>query len=119
MKHTREALVATALSLLAACATVRAPVSEIAAAELAVRDAELAGAASYASLDLQQARYKLVDAKRAVEENDNLRARNLAEESQVDARVAETKAQLGKANDTVDQMRFRAANPARSTAGSF
>jgi hypothetical protein len=116
MKRTREALAVTAICLLSACASVRAPVSEIAAAEVAVRDAEQAGAAKYASLDLQQARYKLQDAKRAVDDSDNLRARRLAEESQVDARLAETKAQLERANATVEEIRLRAANPARSTA---
>jgi hypothetical protein len=106
-------LVVAAICSLAACASVRAPVTEIAAAEVAVGDAERANAASYASLDLQQARYKLQDAKRAAADNDNLDARRLAEQALIDARIAEAKSQLAKANATLD------AAQGRSTASDF
>jgi hypothetical protein len=119
MKRTREALAATAICVLASCASARVPVSEIAAAEVAVRDAERADAGTYASLDLQQARYKLQDAKRAADDRDNVRARRLAEESLVDARVAETKAQLGKANAAISEQRMRSTTRGRTAAEGF
>lgn len=119
MKRTREALVAVGICVLASCAPQRVPVTEVAAAEVAVRDAERAEAASYASFELQQARYKLEDAKRAADDRDNVRARRLAEQSQIDARLAETKAQLGKANATLGELRARGAVQGRSGGDEF
>jgi Domain of unknown function (DUF4398) len=119
MIHAREAVVALAVCLLASCAPARAPFAEIAQADVAVHDAERADAASYASFELQQARYKVDDAKRAADDRDNVRARRLAEEALVDARLAETKAQLGKANATLADLRARGAAQGRSRAGEY
>jgi opacity protein-like surface antigen len=119
MKRIRQAVAVVVIALLGACAATRAPVSEIVAAEVAVRDAEQAGAGLYSSLDLQTARYKLQDSKRAVEDDDNVRARRLAEESQIDARLAETKAQLGKANATIEQLRLNSAHSGRTAAENY
>lgn len=100
--------------MLLSCAPARAPIGEIAQAEVAVRDAEQAEAASYASFELQQARYKVGDAKRAADDGDNVRARRLAEQALVDARLAETKAHLAKSKATLDAARARGAVGGRS-----
>ena len=75
------------LSVLAAvaCATEPPPGAALASARAAV---EQAGAARHAPAELSAARTKLTRAQDAAARGDNLQARRLAEEAEVDARLA-------------------------------
>lgn len=98
-----------------ACASPTPPKSEISAAELAIRQAESMGAVELAPLPMRMAREKLDEAKALVQkdESDKMsRAKRLAEDAAVEARLAEETARtaaLTKARDeaqqTIDAMR--------------
>ena len=107
------------IALLAlACASVSPPTSEISAAELAIRQAEGLGAVELAPVPMRVAREKLDEAKALVQKNNRdqmRRAKRLAEDAAVEARLAEETARtaaLTKARDeaqaTIDAMRREA-----------
>jgi hypothetical protein len=97
------------------CASTSPPTSEIAAAEVALRQAESLGGIELAPLPMRVAREKLDEAKALVQKDssDKMgRAKRLAEEAAVEARLAEETARtaaLNKARDdaqaTIDTMR--------------
>lgn len=70
-----------------------------------MRRAADAGAAQYGPLELRIAREKLDGAKRAMNSKEYDQARRLAEQAQVDARLAETKADAERARRTVEETR--------------
>lgn len=74
------------LAVLAACATEPLPTAELAAARAAV--AQAAPAAEYAPKELAAAQTKLGLAQSALARGDNLQARRLAQQAEVDARLA-------------------------------
>ena len=74
------------LAVLAACATEPSPTAELAAARAAVEQA--APAARYAPKELAAAQTKLGRAENALARGDNLQARRLAQQAEVDARLA-------------------------------
>ena len=82
----KRLVLVSALAALA-CATEPPPAAELASARAAV---EQAGAASaqHAPSELSAARTKLKRAQDAAARGDNLQARRLAEEAEVDARLA-------------------------------
>lgn len=85
----RTLLVVAGLSTLIGCASIpEAPAQELQAAELAITGAEQAGVAEYASLELNKSREKLAGAQLAVQEEDMLLARRLADEARVHAELA-------------------------------
>jgi hypothetical protein len=84
-------LVLAALSTIG-CSTVGPPKDSMAAAELAVQQANKSKAPQYSPLELRMAMDKLDEAKRAMNKKDYTVARRLAEEALVDAQVAEAKA---------------------------
>ena len=98
-----------------ACASATPPKSEISAAELAIRQAETVGAVELTPLPMRMAREKLDEAKALVQkdESDKMgRAKRLAEDAAVEAKLAEETARtaaLTKARDdaqqTIDAMR--------------
>ena len=91
---------AASIALLAAgCVTVAtdAPSSQLAVARAAVADAQSAGAATYDAADLRNAQRKLDRAHDEVAQGDYATARALAEEAEVDARLAATRARSDKA----------------------
>jgi Tfp pilus assembly protein PilF len=71
----------------AACATEPPPAAALASARAAVEHAG-AGVAQHAPSELAAAQIKLGRAQDALARGDNLRARRLAEEAEVDARLA-------------------------------
>lgn len=73
--------------VLAGCATEPPPTAEVASARAAVGQAGDA-VAQYAPRELAAAQTKLKLAEDAMGHGDNLRARRLAEEAEVDARLA-------------------------------
>ena len=89
---------------LAACAAVPAPVEELAVAEAAVAHAAAAGAQELAPSEMGMARDKLNRAKLMVNAQDPQQARRLAQQAQLDALVAEAKAESAKARRAADEV---------------
>lgn len=89
----RIAPAALALGALAACSSTPPPTDEMAVARTAVnRVAAAPATATTAPTDLQRAQEKLILAEKAMAEKNYDHARRLAAEAEVDARVAETRA---------------------------
>lgn len=83
---------------------IPAPTSELAAASLAVEQADQMGAEVHAPLEIRQARQKLDQAQRLLRSGDNKRARLLIEKAKVDAELAEAKALATKSQKAVDEL---------------
>jgi hypothetical protein len=90
---------------LAACASEPAPDAELAAAEVAVDEAEKANAPAQASGHYELARDKLERARDAMEDGENLEARRLAEQALVDAQLAEAEARSTVARQNAADLR--------------
>lgn len=109
-RHPGLHLPATALALLcvgllAACSSMPPPPTEqLAVSNAAVASATSAGAAELAAADLRTARDKLARANAAVATDDNARALTLAQQAQVDARLAEVKARAIKAQKAAAEL---------------
>jgi hypothetical protein len=99
--HCRQYLAAGAVScaaFVAGCASAPpAPTEQLAVSKVAIANAVSAGGAEYAPVEMRAAQDKLDRANLAVAKQDYDGARRLAEDSQVDARLAEKKAQAAKA----------------------
>lgn len=90
------------LALVAGCASQPAPLEEMALARAAMNDAGSAGASEYAPIEFRAAMEKLNAAERAVGDKDYEQARLLAEQAEVDARLASAKARSEKARKAAD-----------------
>ena len=78
---------------LTACSTMPPPVEQMAVSKSAVdRASSSPNAVEAAPVELQKAREKLDRAQRAMTEKDYVLARRMAEQAEVDARVAESRA---------------------------
>lgn len=100
------ALAAIALPLVAACASVPPPPNQqLQSAEQAITNAEKAGVADYSSPDLTLARDNLQGARAAVQREDMVAARRLAELSRLDAELATARTDQFKAQAVNDEMR--------------
>lgn len=82
--------------LLAGCAG-DPPTAQLAVSNQAVIAAETAGAVEFAPVEMRKARDKLNSAEKAEHDRDYKEAKRLAEQAEWDARVAERRAQAGKA----------------------
>ena len=101
----RSSLLASAL-VLAACATpTPPPTAEMAVATAALAHAVSAGAAEFAPADMAKAREKMSRANSALSAKDHDTALGLAQQVQIDAQVAEAKAESAKARKSADAMR--------------
>jgi hypothetical protein len=91
---------------LAGCADkVPPPTQQVTMATQAIAQAETSGAFELAPLELKSARDKLSQAQRAMEKEDNLQARRLADEATIDANLAEAMARSAKAQKTVEELK--------------
>lgn len=91
---------------LAGCADkVPPPTQQVTMATQAIAQAETSGAFEFAPLELKSARDKLSQAQRAMEKEDNLKARRLADEATIDANLAEAMARSAKAQKTVEELK--------------
>jgi Domain of unknown function (DUF4398) len=97
------AITATAW-LLVACASTPPPNDQIAVANAAVVHAANAGAPNAAPGEMRMARDKLDRAKQAMTTNDYDLARTLAQQAQVDAQLAEAKADAIKAGQAAREV---------------
>jgi hypothetical protein len=90
---------------LAACASGPAPEAELAAAEVAVDEAEEANAPAQAPGPYELARDKLERAREAMEDDENDEARRLAEQALADAQLAEAQARSEVARQNAAELR--------------
>lgn len=90
---------------LAACAHKgTAPVEQLTNARASIAQAETVGAAQSAPVELLSSRDKLGQAEAAVRDKEFDRARELAEQAQADAALAERKARVAKAEATAAEL---------------
>ena len=92
MTECAAACVVTALGL-AACASTPVPNEKIAVAKASVQNAEQSGAPELAPVEMAAARDKLARAEKAAANGDAQPATQLAEQANVDARLAQATAQ--------------------------
>lgn len=95
--------VATAI-VIAGCASIPAPTEQIAVSKVAVSNATSAGGNEFAPQQLKSALEKMDAAERAMAEKDYLRARQLAEQAQVDAQLAAATARSAKAQKAAREL---------------
>ncbi|MDD2801814.1 MAG: DUF4398 domain-containing protein [Methylococcales bacterium] len=96
---------AVAAVFVAGCASIPAPTEQIAVSKAAVDSATSAGGNEFAPVQLQSALEKLNAAERAMAEEKNLKARQLAEQAEVDARLAAATARAAKAQKAASELR--------------
>ena len=100
------ATVAVAI-FMAGCAstpTIPAPTEQMAVSRAAVNNASSAGGNEFAPLQLKSAMEKMDAADRAMGEKNYVRARLLAEQAQVDAKLAEAASRSAKAQKAADAL---------------
>lgn len=102
--HRLGAVVITAL-LLAACSGVPKPTEQLAVSKAAVAAASGERSSEFAPTEMDMAQTKLRAAERALAEGEYLEARRLAEQAEVDARLAERKSQAARAERSVAEVR--------------
>lgn len=90
---------------LAACASTPPPTAQLAVARSTITDAQSAGAAEHAAVELRSAQENLARAQTAVREERNEEARHYAEIAEVDAKLAETRARSEKARRAAAEIR--------------
>jgi len=88
---------AAALGLMAGCASTPAPTEQMALSRAALDTALSAGGNEYAPLQLQAAMNKMDAAEKALAKEDYAEARKLAEQAEVDAKLASAMARSAKA----------------------
>ena len=106
----RHALSYASIITLVACASTPPPTASIAAARAAIVGAEKADAGRYAAPELAEAREKLAGAEAAVTQTKMPEAQRLAEQSAVEAELANAKA--GEAKATAVNVEMKQGNAA-------
>lgn len=102
----REIIIGAGVAVgLAACASDPVPEAELAAAEVAVDQAEQANAPAQAPGPYELARDKLERARDAMADDENAEARRLAEQALVDAQLAEAQARSEVARQNAAELR--------------
>ncbi|MBY0475977.1 MAG: DUF4398 domain-containing protein [Nitrosomonas sp.] len=96
--------IAVLFSLIACAAPPAPPAQELAAAEMAITNADRARIADHASAELREARTKLTAARDAVRQEKMILAQQLAEQSRANAELASAKAEAAKAKAINDEM---------------
>ena len=105
--HHGKIAVAAALTLgisLGGCASAPPAQDKIAVATSSVQRAEQAGAQQSASVEMSSARDKLAQAEKAAEKRDAKIAYRMAEQADIDARVAEASANAAKSHQAVSEL---------------
>ncbi|MEX0680507.1 MAG: DUF4398 domain-containing protein [Balneolales bacterium] len=93
------------LGLLTACGSTLPPNQQLTETQMVIQQAEQQGADDYAPLEIRDAKIKLGLAREAVEAKEYDKAIRLAEHARVDAELAQAKAQSGKAEEAVAELR--------------
>lgn len=101
-----NACLVTLLVVLAGCAAkAPAPEKQFTLATQSIAQAESSGAVEFAPVELKLARDKMSQAKLAVDNEENLKAKRLADEAMVDANLAEAKARSAKSQKVVAELK--------------
>lgn len=95
-------VIAVTAIFMVGCASIPAPTEQLAVSKAAVTSATRSGGNEFAPLELKSAMEKMEGAERAMDAKDYPLAKRLAEQAQLDAKLAETKAGLAKAQKAVD-----------------
>lgn len=82
-----------------------APTEQMAVSRSALNSAISAGGNEFAPLQTKLAMEKMKSAERAIEKKDYVHARQLAEQAQIDAKLAESTARAAKAQKAADEVR--------------
>ena len=98
------AMVCTGSLLAVACASVPPPTDDVAVSTAAVAHAVGAGAPALAPEEMRNAREKLERANAAMTAKDYTGARLFAQQAQVDAQLAESRAESAKARKAADEV---------------
>jgi predicted component of type VI protein secretion system len=98
LKYRTATVVLMAAMILAACSSIPPPTAQMAVAESAIQRANTADTRTGAPGELQIAIAKLTSARAAFERKDYLLAGQLAQQTQVDAELAEALAQARTAD---------------------
>jgi hypothetical protein len=97
--------VAMGIMLMVGCAAKVVPVENISSAEMAIKEAESSNAGVNAPLELKLATEKLSQAKAAMQKEEFEEGRRLADESLLDAKLAEAKSRSEKAKKATQELR--------------
>lgn len=100
--HTWAALLLGSM-VIVGCSGTPKPDAELALSRQAIEGAVAAGGGEYAPVELKTAQDKQLEADKAVQEEEYLKARRLAEEVTVDAKLAETTALAAKAQKSLTE----------------
>lgn len=103
MMHRIGVTVVAAISM-AACASTPAPTERMIIARAAISNASSAGGSEFAPLQLKSAMEKMDIAEQAMSDKDYVRARQFAEQAQVDAQLAGAMASSVKAKKAADAL---------------
>ncbi len=96
------AIFAVTVILIAGCASIPAPTEQLAVSRAEVTSATRDGGNEFAPLELRSAVDKMERAERAMAAEDYVLARRLAEQAQLDARLAATRTGVAKAEKSVE-----------------
>ena len=99
------AIIVVTAVFMAGCASVPPPTEQLAVSKAEITSATRNGGNEFAPMELKSAMDKMEGAERAMAAKDYTLARRLAEEAQLDAKLAETKTDLAKAQKSVDDAR--------------
>jgi len=105
LSSTGTALVLSGWVALSGCASTPAPLDQMGRSEAALSDAEESGAREYSPLELREAQKKYEKAKAAMAQEDNQVAKQLAEEAEIDAVLADVTARSTKAQQAAKEIR--------------
>ena len=92
----RIGLTMALVALVAGCASTPAPTEQMAVSRAAISNASSAGADEFAPAQLKSAMEKMDSAERAMTQKDYSRARQLAEQAQVNAQLASATARTAR-----------------------
>ncbi len=96
---------ATAAVLMTGCASQKTPATaDVAVSRAALDNAASAGAAELAPDEMRSAREKMMRANQALKDRDYKLARELADQAQADAKLAQSKANSTKATTAADEI---------------
>lgn len=94
-----------AMLALTACASTPLPTDALNAADVAIRRAMASRVGDYTPAELKSAREKIASARSAVARRDMLAASRLAQQAELDADYANTRAEASKAQFSVEDMK--------------
>ena len=103
MMH-RIGVAAAAVLFMAGCASTSAPTQQMAVSRAAVSDAMSAGGNQFAPVQTRSALEKMESAERAMADKDHELALRLAEQAEVDAKLAAEMARSAKAQKAADAL---------------